>query len=359
MSTSSSRNDPTDLVGTFGDHVKELRNRFMLVAGLFVFLSIVAYSLREPLVNIVLGPIGHQKLVYLTPAGGFSFIFSITMYAAAVVTVPFLLFHVFRFVKPSLPAAAKQYSFRVLIASLVLMSLGVAFGYFVAVPSALQFLTTFAGEFVQSNLTADSYLNFFMAYVAGLAILFQLPLLLLFWNWISPIKPGGLLSSQRWVIAGAFIVAAMITPTPDVMNQALVAGPIIGLYQLGVIVVFMSNRKKAKKSARHQPQVRKERTYAPVVKETPRPRPAPVVSHAVAPKPVIRPVAATPVVQKPVLATPHKTMSDMRPARSMAHRRVSAPERSLPKAAARQLSVTPARVARPAQRFGIDGFVPS
>ena len=357
MSTSSSRNDSPGFAGTFGDHVKELRNRFMLVAGLFITLSLVAYALREPLVQIVLMPIGDQKLVYLTPAGGFSFIFSITMYAAAVVTVPFMLYHVFKFVKPSLPEAAKQYSFRVFTASMVLMSLGVAFGYFVAVPSALQFLTTFAGDFVQSNLTAESYLNFFMAYVAGLAVLFQLPLLLLFWNWIAPIKPGGLLSSQRWVIAGAFIVAAMITPTPDVMNQALVAGPIIGLYQLGVVVVFVSNRKAAKLERRTSA----TKSRRPAV-TTPLAQPVmPTAKRPIPTTPV--PIATVQPMSLPVhKAAAHQgVISDMRPARQRPVR-PTIPDRrevTFSRVSAQAMRSPAQPVRRPSTRFGLDGFTPS
>jgi hypothetical protein len=123
------------------------------------------------------------------------------------------------------------------------MIAGVCFGYFVAVPAALHFLTTFAGSYVEANLTADSYLNFIMAYVAGLGLLFQLPLLLIFWNWISPLSGKKLLSTERFIILFAFIAAAMITPTPDPTNQAMVAVPIILIYQIGIIAVMIVNRR--------------------------------------------------------------------------------------------------------------------
>ena len=288
MSTRKNRSKQVTVATTFGEHVKELRARTFLVAIVFFVLSLVAYTLREPLIKIVLAPIGEQKLIYLTPAGGFGFIFSVTMYAALVVTVPFLLYQVYQFVKPTLPPKAKRYSLHIFVAALVLMGSGVLFGYFVAVPSALTFLTHFAGEFVTPNLTADSYLNFFLAYVAGLGLLFQLPLLLLFWNWISPIKPGGLLNSQRYVIAGSFIVAAMITPTPDIFNQTLVAGPIIAIYQLGVAVVVITNY-RARKARRVS-----ARTTSPT---------APV-PKAVSPSPVVPPAA--PRLRRPQPSSPER-----------------------------------------------------
>lgn len=247
MSTRKNLRVPKKAANTFGEHVKELRGRAFLVAGVFFAACLLAYALRESVIDLVLGPIGDQKLVYLTPAGGFNFIFSIILYAGLVMAAPYAMYQVYQFVKPALPAKARSYSLRVFLAAVALMLAGVCFGYFIGIPAALSFLTTFASDYISPNLTADSYLNFFVAYVVGLGVLFQLPIVLLFWNWISPIPKGGLLSSQRFVIVGAFILAALITPTPDVLNQVMVAGPIIVVYQLGVVAVFMMNREERKR----------------------------------------------------------------------------------------------------------------
>ena len=249
----------------FAEHINELRTRAMWVVLVFIVTSAVAYNYRDFLVHLILNPLGNQKLVYLTPAGGFSFIFQITMYAGAVVTAPILIYHLYRFVIPALPSHARQHSMKVIFAAIVLMAAGVCFGYFVAIPAALQFLTTFAGEYVTPNLTADSYLGFILAYVAGLGVLFELPLLLVFWNWMSPLGPGKLLSSERFVIVFAFIAAAVMTPTPDVLNQSLIAVPIIAIYQLGVIAVVMVNRSAKKRQLKLEKQIERAKLAAPQV----------------------------------------------------------------------------------------------
>lgn len=229
---------------SFADHLGELRGRLAWVALVFIVASALAYNVREQLVSIVLSPIGNQQLVYLTPAGGFAFIFQVTMYAGMLATAPIAVYHLYKFVSPALPGHMRSRSIRIVFVSTLLMLAGVSFGYFVAIPAALQFLMTFAGNFVTPNLTADSYLSFVVAYVLGLGLLFQLPLLLVFWNWVQPFKPGGLLNTQRFVLVGSFIAAAMITPTPDVLNQCLIAVPIIAIYQFGVIAVYFMNRKQ-------------------------------------------------------------------------------------------------------------------
>ncbi len=301
---------------TFGEHIAELRGRLFWIAGVFVLSSALAYSVRDPLIAIILAPLHGTKLVYLTPAGGFTFIFQITMYVGAVVTAPVLIYHLYKFVHPALPQRAKRYSLRIILASVGLMIFGVCFGYFVAVPAALTFLTTFASNFVTANLTADSYLNFIMAYVVGLGIIFQLPLLLIFWNWISPLPPGRLLKSQKFVIAGAFIAAAIITPTPDALNQSLVAGPIILIYQVGVVAVWLINRKRQQAEAVNPPEA-----------STP---PEPV---SPAPKPV-SPVPVKPATKRPaapVLALDGMTANRPVKRPAQVERKKPEPARPLPK----------------------------
>jgi hypothetical protein len=133
-----------------------------------------------------------------------------------------------------------------IILSCLLAVAGASFGYFVTIPAALNFLATFAGDAVTPSLTADSYLSFVVTYVLGLAVLFQLPLLLFLMDNIRPFPPGSLGSSQRFVIIGATVIAAIITPTPDAFNMAVVAVPIVIIYEVGVIAVLIRHRLMSK-----------------------------------------------------------------------------------------------------------------
>jgi sec-independent protein translocase protein TatC len=253
-------------------HIKELRNRLFLVAGVFLLTSSVAYAFRDTIIAVLLQPLGHQTLTYLTPGGGFSFIFKVTMWCGLALMFPFLMLVIYQFVMPALPKKAQAKSAFVLIASLVLFAGGAAFGYFYAIPGALKFLLTFADTYVQATLTADSYINFVLAYTAGLGVLFQIPLLLIITNWITPLKPGKLFSFERYVIVVSFVLAAIVTPTPDVVNQVIIALPIILMYQIGVFAVMWSNWRSRQSS----PIVPAAARQAVSV----RPRPAPRVATA-------------------------------------------------------------------------------
>lgn len=227
----------------------------MLVALFFIAGATLAYQFQEYFIPLLLDPLHGEKLVYLNPAGGFSFIFLISIYAGIAVSFPILMQQMYAFLRPALPVSVRKKSVVVLISSFFLMLSGIAFGYFIAVPNALTFLYGFAESYINASLTAESYLNFIVGYTIGIGIVFQLPLLLMLRHTISPMSPGGLLKSEKWVLLGSFVVAAIITPTPDPVNQTIMAAPIIAVYQIGVAAVLFTiakTRRAAKKANKHR-----------------------------------------------------------------------------------------------------------
>jgi sec-independent protein translocase protein TatC len=233
---------------TLRHHVQELTRRFLFLFSILLVTSSLVHVYRSSVIPILLHPLdltfGDQKLMYLNPAGGFNFIFLVSIYAGLAAVAPFLIQQLYLFIRPSLPKAAQKLSVKLLLMSFVLMIAGILFGYFIAVPGALKFLNEFAGDYVSAALTAESYLNFLIAYTLGLGLLFQLPFIVIIGHYIKPFTPTGLMKSERWAIVLIFIAAAIITPTPDPINLLVVALPIILIYQLGVGSVLISIYKK-------------------------------------------------------------------------------------------------------------------
>jgi sec-independent protein translocase protein TatC len=274
-------------------HLKELQWRLTVVALFFIIGATLAYTYQAQLVPALMAPLHGERLVYLNPAGGFSFIFLISIYAGLALAIPVLVQQLYAFLRPALPKKAQKKSSVIIVSSFLLLGAGVAFGYFVAVPNALAFLTSFADQYVTSSLTADSYLNFIIAYTIGIGLVFQIPLLLLLIDTIKPLTPKGLFKSERWVILGAFIVAAIITPTPDPINQAIIAGPVIIVYQLGVFAILF----KITRTRHAQRKLAKKERKLPVAQQTKATEQAPQLPAAVVaarqptPTPAVRPVA--------------------------------------------------------------------
>jgi sec-independent protein translocase protein TatC len=267
----SSESD-NQVLQTFTEHIRELRKRLFWSVLVGVVTGTLVYTYHDFFIKLVMEPLHGQKLIYLTPTGGFSFIFMVTFYVTILLILPFLMYQIYAFLKPAIPKHIKHVSVKVILAATVLMALGATFGYLYAVPGGLNFLTTFANDYVTPSLTAESYLSFVLAYVFGIGLLFELPLFLLFWHWINPLTPKGLLNSERYIIVGAFIAAAIVSPTPDALSQTIIAVPIIIVYQFGVVAVLLSIRKvkklqkKALRDSREEPQPQEEPQAAqPVV----------------------------------------------------------------------------------------------
>lgn len=240
----------TPALPTFMDHIYELRGRLFWIAIVFLVSSAAAYPYYRVIIDFLVAPLGSQELYYLTPIGGFSFIIKVCTYVGMILTLPAAIYHLYKYLQPVVGQIKGRIVLGYVLFSLFLSISGTAFAYYVILPAALHFLTNFNVQDVTAMLTVDSYLSFVITYLLGASVLFQLPLVLLIINAITPLSPRNLMKYQRYVLLGAFVAAAIISPTPDVTNQTLLAVPIIVMYQLGIVLIWLRNmlKRPAKKS---------------------------------------------------------------------------------------------------------------
>ena len=233
---------------TFAEHIHELRKRLMW-SVLFVGIGAgVGYVLHGFILSVLQKPL-NETLYYTTPTGAFSFIVKICCVFGIVVALPVVVYQVFSFFGPLLPSRTRRSIVLYVFLSVILAGSGMAFAYFISLPAALHFLVNFGSEAgdIKALITANEYFNFVITYLAGFAVLFQLPLIISFINRMTPLKPSQLMGGTRYVVLGSFVISAIITPTPDPLNQGLMAGPIILLYFVSVAVVAMTNAAKRRK----------------------------------------------------------------------------------------------------------------
>ncbi len=260
----------------FSEHIQELRQRLIYCLVALLLGCSVGYALHDKLFALVRQPL-HQKLYYTSPVAGFNSMLKLSILFGLVLALPVIMYQLSQFLKPLFSTRTR--SLIIIFYSILLAALGVSFAYFVSLPAAVHFLTNIDSNNLQSLIVVNDYLNFVFNYLGGFAILFQLPLLLLLINRITPLNPKRLMGYERYVILGSFIVAAILTPTPDPVNQAIMAGPIILLYQFSVVLVWWVNRSAASKL-----------------------KAAPPTRHAVHPSPPPTPIARVTVpIQRPKL----------------------------------------------------------
>ncbi len=265
----------------FSEHLKELRQRLIYCLLALISGSLVGYVFHDKLFHIITRPL-HQKLYYTSPLGGFNAIIKVSLIFGIVTSLPVIIYHLNRFLSPAFKHPDRKQPLRIAFYSFSLAVIGVTFGYFVSLPATLHFLTNLGIKEFQPFIVVNDYLNFVFNYLVGFAVVFQLPLVLLFINRITPQKPGHLMKYQRYVILGSFIVAAILTPTPDPLNQTLMALPMILLYQVSILIIWLQNRQT-------KPTVLEAIPLAPNP-ATPPPQPTPQA----APKPLPPPASGAP-----------------------------------------------------------------
>ncbi|HSX45361.1 MAG TPA: twin-arginine translocase subunit TatC [Candidatus Saccharimonadales bacterium] len=271
----------------FHDHIKELRNRFAIV-----FLSVavstgITYILHERIIKALQHPLG-APLFYSSPAGSFNFILQLSMLIGMFIALPVIVFNLLRFIEPALPINISTKNFiMVITASYIMALIGLAFSFFYLLPMSLHFFSGYASAEIKPLISASEYLSFVTGHLITFALMFQIPLVILFINWIKPIKPGKLLSYQRHVVVGSFGLAVVLPFTYDPISQFIVAVPIVALFYLSVVLLWIANRRP--KKAKPKFEIR-------TVHNLPTPKPVDAVPTVAVRPPTPRPARLVPVM---------------------------------------------------------------
>lgn len=232
----------------FIEHVYELRRRLFYVVLSIGIWAAVAYAFERHIIAALLKPARDQQFIYTSVGGGVDFLFRVCIYAGIAASIPVIVYQILRYTQPLLKDEARRFIAWGSVISGVFALAGIVYGYFWGLPAALHFLLhQFVTAQIRPLVTIQSYMSFVTVYMLGSAMLFQVPLLLVFINRIKPIKPQKLFHYERWVIVLAFVGSGLMNPSPNIFAQLLLAGPIILMYQVGILVIWLANRDPAKR----------------------------------------------------------------------------------------------------------------
>lgn len=246
---SSSRLNAADL-RPISHHLLELRRRLFWVVGSVLVAATGAYFVQQQLVRLLLRPAHGQQLIYTSPGGGIGFLFTICLYVGLIASLPVMTYHLVRFIEPALPTRRMGLVWRYCLASLGLVAVALGFGYFIGLPAAFNFLGhQFTTPQIHPLFTAQAYLSFVTMYLLGTVLLCQLPLLMTGIQRLRPRPPRSWLRGERYVVAGAFIVAMIMVPTPNLLYQLVIAGPVIVTYNAAVALMWISSRRQRRRQA--------------------------------------------------------------------------------------------------------------
>jgi len=180
--------------------------------------------------------------IFLKPTEMFFTYFWVALLAGVALSLPVLLYQIVAFIAPGLKPGEKRALYFLLPATLVFFVIGVLFAYFFMLPFALRYLLTFGGSMVQAMPSIGEYIAFVTTLLFWVGMAFETPLIVLILARLGIVNVKKLTSFRRYAYLLAFVIAAVITPTPDPVNQVMVAVPIILLYEIGIILARIAGR---------------------------------------------------------------------------------------------------------------------
>lgn len=233
----------------FTEHLSELRDRlvrcFIAVGVGFV----VSYFFKEKLFDILNAPLvkvmgGETKMIFTGLTEAFFTYMKLSFLAGIVLATPVLFYEFWMFISPGLYRDEKKFLIPAILMSMIFFILGSSFGYFLVFPYGFQFLLGFGSDTIQAMPSMKEYLSFSSQMLLAFGLVFELPLVLTLMARMGLVSVEFLKKNRKYAILIIFIVAALVTPGPDVISQLMMAVPLMFLYELSIIGARLFSKKK-------------------------------------------------------------------------------------------------------------------
>lgn len=238
---------------SFFEHLVELRTRLIHSAVAIVICAGIGLLLSKHFITFIVQPMHlalrsaglADNLYYTSPAGYVSLVINLGLYLGIAIAMPYVLYQVWLFVAPGLFKHERNAVAGFIVSSMFLFLCGLAFAYFIMLPTTLKFLIGFANEGpIKPLISINEYFDLTLMILLGLGLVFELPVLIFILSLFGIVTPKFLLKNFRYAMVIITVAAAIITPTPDATTMLVFMAPMILLYFLGVLVSYVVLRRK-------------------------------------------------------------------------------------------------------------------
>jgi len=236
---------------TFLEHLEDLRKRIFYSFLALIIAVIPAWFFHKDIYNILARPVTQylpegDKLAFIKLTEPFMLYIKVSLLTAILFTSPFLFLQFWYFVAPGLYRKEKKYVIPFVLFSSFFFILGALFGYFIVFPWACRFFLGMGADF-QAVITVGEYFSLAFRVLLGIALVFELPTLVFFLSRMGIITARWMVKNFKYAVLFVFIIAAIITPTPDMVTQSIIAIPMLGLYGLSILIALIFGKKREKK----------------------------------------------------------------------------------------------------------------
>jgi sec-independent protein translocase protein TatC len=222
------------------EHLKEFRTRLIRAFIALFITTAISFVFARQVFVILLEPLGDVAVQALKPTESLSNYMKVALLCGVILAMPFIVYQIGRFIAPGLTKSERRYLWVLVPGATLCFLTGVAFAYFVMLPAALPFLGSFMADLIEQNWAIGEYLSFVTSLLFWIGVAFELPLFVYFLAKAGVIDAQTLSKNRKYAVVAIAFLAAVITPTVDPLNMALVMGPLIVLYEVGVILARMA-----------------------------------------------------------------------------------------------------------------------
>ena len=230
---------------TLVGHLSELRQRILVSLAVVLVIMVFAFSHASDILTILKLPSAGSidQLVFFSPTEAFSTYLKISFFSALVMACPVLLYQLWAFISPAFGKDARAQGTAFLGLSIAAFIAGISFGYFVLLPAAIKFLIGFSQGVLVPMISVGEYISFVTGLLLGCGLVFEMPVLSFLLARLGVLDYRVLRRSWKYALVVIFLVAAIVTPTPDAFNMCLMALPMLVLYELSIWGVKWSGRR--------------------------------------------------------------------------------------------------------------------
>jgi sec-independent protein translocase protein TatC len=239
---------------SFLEHLEELRNRIVRSCIAIAVGVLLTFAFIQPIFNFILAPTRKAlpagvSLIYTQPGEAFSLYVTVALIAGVVVAAPFIMYQVWMFIAPGLYSNEKRLAYPFVALTTIGFILGAAFNHYVSFPFMMTFFASFNTADLAFMPRLDDVFGLYTKMLLGMGIVFQMPTVVFFLSKMRLITARFLVSNFKYALLIIFVVAAVITPTGDMMTQSIFAAPMVGLYLLSIVIAWIVGPKRARDDA--------------------------------------------------------------------------------------------------------------
>lgn len=233
----------------FLDHLEELRWRIIKsVIGIIVGGIIVAIFIDDIMTFVIFAPAKNTNppltIINLKPYGQFTLYMQVILIGGIIASVPNIFYQFWKFIEPALMPNERKYISGIVFFTSLCFIVGLVFAYFVLLPTALNFFASFGTDIILNQIDANEYMQFIISVCLLAGIVFELPMVSFFLSKVGILKPEFMRKYRKHAVVAILIISAIMTPSPDIVSQIMLAIPLFILYEISIYISKVSQKKR-------------------------------------------------------------------------------------------------------------------